>query len=246
MKSKIIFLTVIALIGSFIAGFMVANSLNKSEIAKLRGETVNKPQTTAPASQNPSETTLSEEEIRARLSEADNNPENISFQRNLGMALYKYAAMKQEANILMEVTRLLGRVYENDKKDYEILVTLGNCYFDAGLLKKDDSTLIKSRKYYSEALELQPKDADVRTDLGLSYFLTTPPDVEKALEFYKKSFQDDPSNEKTPQAIARAYFDQNNVAETEKYLALLEKVNPENTNLIDIRSKLKTSTSGGK
>src|SRR5262245_4982718 len=50
---------------------------------------------------------------------------------------------------------------------------LGNLYFDA---ERYDEAI----KWYAEALRLSPKDVDISTDLGISYYYTNQPD--KALQ----------------------------------------------------------------
>ena len=59
-------------------------------------------------------------------------------------------------------------------------VQLGNLYFDAE--RYDDAI-----KWYGDALKLSPKDVDVSTDLGVSYYYTNQPD--KALEQFDQSLQ---------------------------------------------------------
>src|SRR5262249_39595763 len=49
--------------------------------------------------------------------------------------------------------------------------------------------------WYGEALKLQPNDADVSTDLGVSYYYTNQAD--KALEQFQKSLQINPTHVKT-------------------------------------------------
>jgi hypothetical protein len=63
-----------------------------------------------------SETALSEGEIRQRIIEAEQNPDNFSFQKNFGLALYRYAVIKQDDKMLAEVEKILNRAYRlNDK-----------------------------------------------------------------------------------------------------------------------------------
>jgi tetratricopeptide (TPR) repeat protein len=67
-------------------------------------------------------------------------------------------------------------------------VQLANLYFDAE--KYEDAI-----KWYGDALKLQPKDVDVSTDLGISYYYTNQPD--KALEQFTHSLSVDPKHTKT-------------------------------------------------
>ncbi len=242
MNTKSIWLSLIAVIISFIGGFLLANALNRSDINQLRSEVEQQKKAAASSPQTQNETTLSADEIRKRISEADQNPTNIAFQKNLGTALYSYAGMKQDAALLSEVTRILGRVYQDNPTDYDVLVALGNAYFDIGLLRKEYENLLKSRNFYLEALAIKPKDIEVRTDLGLSYLLSNPPETDKAIAEFEKSLQENPNHEKTLRAISQAYIGEKNFKEAEKYLALLQNVNPQNPNLADLQNQLKAES----
>jgi tetratricopeptide (TPR) repeat protein len=236
MNTKFFILTFIAVIISFIGGFLLANALNRNEINQLRGS--NEKQLSETTQQSPDQTTLSDEEIKKRIAEADQNPENISYQKNLGLALYRYAAMKQNAELLGEVSRLLSRANAQNPDDYDVLVALGNANFDIGYIKKENDKLVKSREFYQAALKQKPEDVDVRTDLGLSFYLINPPETDKAITEFEKSLNENPNHEKTLQVIAQAYLSQKNLGEAETYLKRLEKVNPQNTYLPDLQKEL--------
>jgi tetratricopeptide (TPR) repeat protein len=238
MNTKILWLIGIAIIVSFIGGFLLANALNRSELNALRGENERLKNTQTATAQNDSELSLSEGEIRRKIAEADGSPDNIDFQKNLGTALYRYAAMKQDAELLAEVVRLLGRAHEKNPKDSEVTITLGNTYFDIGYFKKDNEQFQKSREFYRKALEQKPDNADVRTDLGLTYFLHNPPENERAIAEFQKSLQTNPAHEKTLQVMAQVLLSENRTDEAEKFLAKLREVNAANRVLPELESQI--------
>ena len=243
MNPKFVGLSIFAIVISFIGGFMLANSLNKSEMARSSNVGANSPEPKPQIPAEASDTNLSKEEIAARIAEADQNPSNISYQKSLGFALYKYAGMKQDAELLLEVTRLLNRVYESDPKDYDVLVALGNCFFDAGLIQKNDQTFKNSKKYYLEALAIKPADLDVVADIGLIYALSTPPDNVKAIIEFKKALKSDPNHERSLQAIVQAHISLKNITEAEKFMARLQKANPQNLRIPDFQKQLSAQPS---
>ena len=67
-------------------------------------------------------------------------------------------------------------------------VELGNMYFDAGRFPE-------AVEWYQQALKIQPKDVNVSTDLGISYYYMNDPD--KALAQFDRSLAIDPSHAKT-------------------------------------------------
>ena len=67
-------------------------------------------------------------------------------------------------------------------------VQLGNLYFDA-------ERYTDAAQWYEDALRLQPKDANVSTDLGVAYYYTNQPD--KAIAQFEQSLAIDPAHTKT-------------------------------------------------
>src|SRR4028119_463862 len=103
MNGKVFWLSIVAVTVSFAGGFLLANALNRSELNNLRAENERLKTSQNNSNQNQSGLALGDEEIREKIAEADLNPDNLAFQKNLGMALYRYAAMKQDAELLSEV-----------------------------------------------------------------------------------------------------------------------------------------------
>src|SRR5580765_4295428 len=116
-KNTVMFVIIAALAG-FIGGFLLANSINRSEMAALRANGTQPAASNSNISQAQDETELTPGEIRGKIAEADKNPTNFAFQKNLGVALYRYAAMKQDDNLLSEATRILDRAYSLNDRDF--------------------------------------------------------------------------------------------------------------------------------
>ena len=238
MNGKVFWLSIVAVIASFVGGFLLANALNRNDLNTLRAENDRLKTAQAQNKQNETELNLSDEEIQQRITEADKNPTNFAFQKNLGLALYRYASMKQDAKLLAETGRLLSRAYENNRQDLDVAVTLGNIYFDIGYIQKDNAQLQKAREYYQKTLEQKPNDADVRTDLGLTYFLSVPPENEKAEVEFQKSLQINPKHEKTLQALAQLKIADSKSDEAEKFLNKLKEVDASNPVIPEIESQI--------
>ena len=230
-----------AVIISFIGGFILANALNRNEISVLQAENARLKTTQDAMKQSDAELSLSNDEIKQKIVEADQNPANFAYQKSLGIALYNYASMKQDTELLSEIARILTRVYENNPKDVDVIVVLGNINFDIGYLKKNNESFAKAREFYIKALEQKANDANLRTDLGLTYFLPNPPETGKAIAEFQKSLLIDAKHEKTLQVIIQAFLSQNKIQEAEKYLAVLEEVNPNNQNIADFTSQIDAS-----
>lgn len=216
---------------SFAGGFLIANSLNRRDLTELRAEIENLKNAQAEIDRDKQESTLSDDQIRGRIAEADANPNNIEFQKKLGLALYNYASMRENTDLLREVERLINRVYAADPNDYTAIVTLANINFDIGYFNKNNENLKKAREFYQKALRLKPTDADTLTDLGLTYFLVEPPEIDQALIEFQKSLRVNPKNERTLQVLIEALKKTGKTEEAEKYTTRLKETNPNNESL---------------
>jgi tetratricopeptide (TPR) repeat protein len=238
MKTKVLLLSIVAVVLSFIGGFLLANALNRNDLDSLRADNERLKNNQAASSAKEAENSLSDEEIARKIAEADENPDNFAFQKGLGLGLYRYSTVKQDAKLLEESGRLLARANQLNAKDYDVIVALGNINFDVGYIKKDNEKFRAAREYYQKALEQKPGDPDLRTDLGLTYFLLTPPETDKAIAEFQKSLQTNAKHEKTLQVMTDALLSQNKTNEAEKYLELLREVNQNNKVLPELTAEL--------
>lgn len=238
MTNRFFWLSAAGVLLSFVGGFLLANSLNRTELNSLRAE--NERLKSAPANnqQSSDELTLTEDEINQKIAEADKNPGNFQFQKSLGLALYRYGSMKKDAAILDKAARLLERAAQLDPKDYDTTVGVGNAHFDSAYFGTDKSGFKTARLSYEEALKQRPSDVDVRTDLGLTYFLQEPPDDATAIAEFERSLRIDPKHEKTLQFMIQVLVRQGKADEARQYLARLADVNPKNEALGDFKEQL--------
>ena len=123
-------------------------------------------------------------------------------------------------------------------------VELGNQNFEAGRYEVAEG-------WYRQALEKNPDDINVRTDLGLTYFFRTPRDTESAIAEFRRSLERDPRHELTLQNMtavlasraalrdADAALRRRSLEEAEQTLARLEAINPSNPALPNLRDTLR-------
>jgi tetratricopeptide (TPR) repeat protein len=241
MGRKGFWIASIGIIFGFAGGFFFANMLNRQEIESLKAKAaptqdaakmdLGKAQGTEPNDQD-----LTPDEIRQKIALADRNSTNIAFQRDLGLSLYLYAGAKKDAALLTDARRLMLRAYEKEPKDNELLLALGNVSFDIGQSKHDNKSLDEARKYYDQALRLKPKQVDVQTDIGSTYFLEDPPQYEKALTEYRKSLQIEPEHTRTLDNISRTLIMLGRLDEAEDSLSKLKKLDAHYPGLSELES----------
>ena len=85
-----------------------------------------------------------------------------------------------------------------------------------------------ARNIYLKALEARPTDKEVRTDIGISYFLQQPPDYASAIKNFKQNLESDPKHERTLQFLVQALAKSGQNNEAAKYYATLRTVDPSN------------------
>lgn len=226
MNSKFIWLSIVGVIISFAGGFLLANALNRSEFEKVQAENTRLQKEQSPATNRQPELDLSVKEIEEKLQAADQNPKDFSFQKGLGLALYRYASVKEDTKLLADVTKLLERANQINPDDYLVITSLGNLYYDLGQINKDSESNMKAREFYKKALVKNEKDANVRTDYGLTFLLTDNPSRELAIEEFEKALLENPKNEKALIYMTQAQLESENRDEANKYFAKLKEVNP--------------------
>lgn len=235
MNKSFIWISILAVLIAFAGGFLVANSLNRTELLSLKAEN-DRLKNGAPQNANSNQQELSDEEIKQKIAEADQKPDDFNFQKGLGIGLYRWATMKQNPQLLLDAERLLKRAYDKNPKDQDVLVFYGNTLFDIGFAKKENAKFEQARKVYLEALAQEPKDVDIQTDLGLTYFYENPPKDDNAIAELKKALAIKSDHERSLQYLAQIYARQNNSAESKKYLDELKKVNPNNAILSQMQN----------
>lgn len=237
MNRKVFLISLISVVISFVGGFILANALNRSELSSLRGENERLKSVQNPVNEDRPDT-LSDEEIKRKIAEADQNPNDLAVQKNLGTALYKYASFKQNTDLLKESLRLLNRFYAANPQDAEILTTLGNVYFDIGYFGKDNESMLRARDFYQKALEKNQNETNVRTDYALTFYLSEPTENDRAIAELQKALKSDGKNERAMEFLIQAYLAQKNAAEAGKILAKLKQTNADNPNLPQLAGKI--------
>ena len=227
MQKVSIWVTLGAALAAFVAGFTFANYLNKTQLNNPQPvQSQNDPSSNRSATQTD---TLSDDEIDQKLKEAASDPENFAFQKGLGLGLYRYGAVRENENIIEKAIPVLERAYRLNPDDFDILVGLGNAHFDVGYHTKNNESFSTARTYYAKALAKRPSDIEVRTDVGLTYFLMSPPDQVSAVTEFEKALAIDPKHEKTLGFLIQSLDALGK--DSSKFRETLKGVNPQNPNI---------------
>jgi Flp pilus assembly protein TadD len=132
----------------------------------------------------------------------------------------------------------LTRAVQLRPADMSTVVRLGHANFEARRYET-------AERWYREALRKKPEDVDVRSDLGLTFFLREPPQTEKALDEFRRALEYNPQHVPTLHNLALVQMKTGDLAGAETSLARLEKLDPEGTNLPVLRRELEKARAAG-
>jgi tetratricopeptide (TPR) repeat protein len=245
VNGKPTLLIIVAALAGLVGGFLLANTINRSELSTLRAENERfKTERANPGSKN-SSSELTDEEISETIAKADERPDDFATQRNIGVAIYRYGSIKQNPAFIRQSIRLLDRAAQLKPDDYDVMLSLGNANFDVGSFEKDNDALAQARTHYAKALSSKPNDPDVLVDVALTYYLQTPPDLDSSVSEFRKALAADPKHEKTLQFMIQALLKQNKAAEASDLLQRLRTVNPKNESIDQLTSMIAAQQPAG-
>lgn len=148
-----------------------------------------------------------------------------------------FEAQMKAADQFRQINRKEGELefYLNAVKlkpnDHELLVRLGDTTFDLARYEE-------AANWYEQALKIKPADATVKMDLGLTFYLRQPRDLERAIDHFRAALKIDPRHEKTLQNLTQALIEKGDKAAAAESLKQLEQASPGNPSIAQFRSKL--------
>jgi tetratricopeptide (TPR) repeat protein len=172
------------------------------------------------------------EEDAAALKLAQAEPNNFDAQMQAAAILYQNRRFDEAIQLLTHANQL-------NPDSYEAIVALGNTNFDAGHYEI-------AEKWYTAALVKNPKDVNVRTDLGLSFMFREPPNYDRGIKEFRQSLETDPKHEQTLQNLTVALTKKGSFDEAEATLKRLSEVNPGNESLTKLRTDLEAARASSK
>lgn len=233
MKKETFLVLIIGILLGCIIGFVFANYTNRSLMVvssppSSSTATNSAAQRTANLPQQQSETTDIPKEKQTEIQEAEKtaNENQQSFDAQMQVAQL-YNEIKKYDETLEHLT--LANELRPD--NMEAMVALGNAYF---ITEK----FAEAEKWYSAALDKNPNDADVRSDLANTFFFRQPPDLTRAAADYKRALEINPKHEIALQNLTAALTRAGETQQAKMTLARLEQVNPKNAALAELRGEI--------
>ncbi|HEY0544902.1 MAG TPA: tetratricopeptide repeat protein [Pyrinomonadaceae bacterium] len=229
MNKENILFSVIGLLLGCIVGFVFANTINQRGYEPGAQNSASKNPALPPDHPPVSSNGVADQgappaAVMEQIQQARNEPNNFDAQISAAQLYYQIGRFDEAIEFLLKANQLRP-------DDYATIVRLGDANFEAEHFEP-------AEKWYTAALTKTPDDADVRTDLGLTFFLRQPPDIERAVKEYRAVLERQPKHEKALQNLTVALIKKGDAKEAQTTLSQLEAVNPSNDALAKLRTDL--------
>ena len=215
---------VAGLVVGIVIGFMFANSINRTASeAKVTTSVSDAPANMNLPADHPAIGTGGAgsqtaggalPQVMEAIERAKNEPNSFEAQMTAGDLYYQIQRFADAAKFYEKANQL-------KPGELEPIVKLGNAYFDAEQYEN-------AEKWYLAALKKTPSDTNIRTDLGLTFYLRSPRDIERAIKEFQTVLAGEPIKEITLQNLALAYREKGDKENYDKTIENLRKVNPAN------------------
>jgi tetratricopeptide (TPR) repeat protein len=229
-RENILFAIIGVLLG-IIVGYVFATNLNSQQASAPRAPASRTAGEIAPGAELPENHPVLPEAVSpadaAVIERASAEPQNFEAQMQAAAVHYRNRRFDEAIKLLIHANQLRP-------DSYEAVVALGNANFDANRFEM-------AEKWYTAALVKNPKDINVRTDLGLTFLFREPQDVDRAIKEFGRSLELDPRHEQTLQNLVVALTKKGDFGRAETTLEKLREVNPNNQSLAKLRADMEAA-----
>ena len=224
MKKENLLIGIIALMSGLIIGYIGTNQLNRTQPAARAPQSGNLPADNADGANPGAGGSGVQADVAEAIRIAREQPGNYGAQM-------KAAGLYSEIRRFDQALEFYERAVKANPKEPEGHTRLGDTYFDL-------QRYVEAEGAYSESLRLQPRNATVRMDLGLTFFLRQPRDVDRAIAEFREALRLDARHEKTLQNLTSALIDKGDPEGARQTLDQLASVNPNNPAIESLRAKV--------
>lgn len=237
MKIGVLIYGFFGLLIGLVIGFWIANAVNRNLSPPLVNQNpISLQQTATPDNSGEK---LSQEEIKAAFAAAENRKEDAVFQKNLGLALSRYAKVQSDSSFLPELITLLERAnLLSNGKDTEVLTALGDVYFINAQEKSEPGLYEKARNFYQSAVRLSPDNADIKTAYASTFLFSKPANPEAAITELNSILKQNPNNEDALQLLILALNQSGKIEIAGQKLSELKKINSNNPAIPDLEAQI--------
>lgn len=224
MSKENILFVVIGLLAGLIIGFVFANTVNQRGAVPVAGPMMQNANMPPGHPEVPGTSGGMQPEVQAAIETARKEPDN--FDAQLKAVEFYYQIQRFDGAI-----EFLKRANQLKPDSREVIVHLGNAYFDTGKYEE-------AEKWYTSALTRKADDVNVRTDLGLTFIFRDKPDYDRAIQEFQRSLELDPNHPQTLQNLTVAYTKKGDAARANQTLTSLEVLDPTNESIAKLKEDI--------
>lgn len=195
-----------------VVGFLAANYLNRQENANQLASSEAQPGMPASGMQVAPQGMMPD--VAAAIDQARNNPEDFDAQMRAG-EMYLQIQRADKAQEFLDTAAKIKNL------NAEQTVRLANAFFD---VRQFDA----ARPLYLRAVELNPNDINIRSDLGVTFMEGSAPDFERAFKEFETALKQNPRHEPTLFNLGLAYMKKGDREMAQNTLKRLEEATPGN------------------
>ncbi len=233
MNGERLLIGVGGLIIGFAVGFMFANSVNRTASIDVAGNSPSNLSADSNSGLPPNHPPIGQStgeqsggalpQVTAAIEKAKREPQDFDAQMTAGDLYYQIQRFDDALEFYKKANRLRPEAIEPSIK-------IGNSHFDV-------EQYSEAEQWYSAVLKKTPNDLTVRNDLGLTFFLRTPRDVDRAIKEFEAALRIQPDNEMVLQNLALAFIEKGETDNLNVTLDKMARVNPDNPVLLKQRPK---------
>ena len=236
MSNRKILFGLIGLALGFIVGFMWTRDFNSRNASAGSTPTANN---VARSGGGPSSGGggPSQQETMANVAEtvrkARDNPKDYNAQ-------IAAAALFDQIGRTAEAVEFMKKAYDINQAEatkLEIPAYLGEWY-----TRQNDYP--ESERWYRRALESQPNNPELLTELGATFVEREPPDLTKGIQYLEAALKADPRSGHAMMHLVQSYLIKRDAKGAEEWLTKLKQTDPRNQNIQSLESKLEALKSG--
>ena len=216
MGKNTIIAGVLGCIVGLVVGFVGANYLNTQQDNQAAAIQTPQQGPLGAGHQNPAAATDPKmlEDVQKTLDKAKASPNDKIAQLEAGEMYFKIQKLD-------EALGFFQKAHDADPEGADTNKSLAKVYFE----KKEYST---AAKHFEAAIKASPKEPGLLSDLGLSYYLREPKQVDEAIGYYEKALALEPKFEPALQNLVIAMREKGDADGLKKAMASLRDVNENN------------------
>lgn len=224
MKKENLLFGIIGILAGLIVGYIGTDYINRTNTPASQSGGSQRPAGEPGAAPASTEGTGGPSDITSVVETARREPGNFEAQMKAGGAFREIRRFEQALDFYRNAVKA--------KPDSnEAWARLGDTLFDLQQFEE-------AAEQYARSLEIDPRNATVRMDLGLCWFLRTPRDLDRAIAEFKRALEIDSKHEKSLQNLTAALIEKGDLSAARQTLERLTSVNPSNSSISAFRNRL--------